>query len=194
MFKDVLNLQKLRKPEILGNLLKLLAFQVGGEVSYTELSKKLGIDHATAQYFIYLLEESFIIFRLQALKRNLRNEVVKSRKVYFWDLGIRNSIIQNYNTLEFRDDIGKLWENFCVAERLKFKTNKRDHFNTYFWRTYQQKEIDYLEESGGAFKAFGFKFSTGKKPKIPNDFNQAYERTEFHVIDQENFMQELFTN
>jgi uncharacterized protein len=192
LFKDILNFQNLRKPELLQNLLRLLAFQISNEVSYTELAGKTNVDNSVVQKYIYLLEESFIIFRLPALKRNLRNEITKSRKIYFWDLGIRNSLIQNYNSFEYRNDTGALWENFCIIERMKYLKNNNSFFNPYFWRTHDQKEIDYIEESEGKLKAFEFKLSAGKKPHIPEAFLASYNNSSFSVVNKDNFMEELF--
>ncbi len=189
LFKDVLNFQDLRKPELLNSLLKLLAFQIGHEVSFTELSNNLGIDQTVIQRYLGLLEETFIVFRLPALKRNLRNEVGKTRKVYFWDLGIRNILIQNTNSLDFRNDIGQLWENFCICERLKLYNNQRlSPPNTYFWRTYNQKEIDLVEEKEGKLRAFEFKWADKKKIKMPSDFDKAYPNTGLEIISPGNFI------
>lgn len=194
LFKDVFEFQYLKKPEIITDLLKLLSFQISNEVSFTELSRKLGVDQTVIQRYIHLLEESFILFRLPALKRNLRNEVVKTRKIYFWDLGIRNAIIQNTNPIEFRNDFGALWENFCVAERLKFLhyfyPNQQQ---SYFWRTYSQKEIDYIEERQGKYKAFEFKWSATRKSRLPDDFRKAYELDDFLTITPSNFHSTLYS-
>ena len=126
---------------------------------------QLGVDQTVIQKYLHLLEEAFVIFRLSSFKRNLRNEIKKSRKIYFWDLGIRNAIIQNFNILELRDDIGKLWENFCITERLKFLHNNQYSVNKYFWRTYNQKEIDYIEEKNNHLTAYEFKWNHTKKHK-----------------------------
>ncbi len=188
LFKDIFTFQELKKPELFLNLLKLLAFQIGNEVSYTELAGKLRTDQSIVQKYIRLLEDSFIIFRLPGLKRNLRNEVGKSRKIYFWDLGIRNMLIQNLNTLDFRNDIGALWENFCISERLKkLHYYYRTLFNTYFWRTYEQKEIDYTEERNGIFYAYEIKYNPNKKAKFPELFKQTYPNSQFRVINTDNF-------
>lgn len=193
LFKDILEFQQLRKPDILMNLLRLLAFQISNEVSYTELANKLKVDQTVVQRYIQLLEDSFIIFRIQALKRNLRNEVGKSRKIYFWDLGVRNAIIQNTNSLDLRDDQGALWENFCISERLKFmKYNHPLLFQSYFWRTYNQKEIDYIEERDGFFHAFEFKWSPKKRLQLPEDFKKTYGNTDFKIITPENFQSEIY--
>jgi predicted AAA+ superfamily ATPase len=186
LFKDVFTFQDIRKPELLTNLLKLLAFQIGQEVSFTELSQKLGTDQAIVQKYVKILEDSFVIFRLSALSRNMRNEVSKTRKIYFYDLGVRNTLIQNYNDLETRNDVGFLWENFCVLERMKQLSYKQDFRNVYFWRNYKQKEIDYIEEQGGEFTPFEFKWSESKKALLPKDFSQNYTSTDLKIIHKNN--------
>ncbi len=193
LFKDILEFQYLKKPEILLNLLKLLAFQISHEVSYTELAGKLQVDQTVIQRYIQLLEDNHIIFRLPALKRNLRNEVAKSRKVYFWDLGVRNAIIQRTAGLDTRDDQGQLWENFCVAERLKMLSYEYSgDYNVYFWRTYSQKEIDFIEEREGKLRAFEFKWSDKKQPKIPEDFKSSYPDVLYKTISPGNFVSEIY--
>jgi predicted AAA+ superfamily ATPase len=188
LFKDILVFQQLKKPELLHDLLKMLAFQVSNEVSYSELAGKLRIDQTVVQRYIQLLEDSFIIFRLPALKKNLRNEIGKTRKIFFWDLGIRNALIQQFNTLENRDDQGALWENFCISERLKkLHYQGMDQVKTWFWRTYAQKEIDYVEEVENSFHAFEIKWSQRKALKSPNDFLTAYPNASFEVINRDNY-------
>ncbi|MBI5414958.1 ATP-binding protein [Candidatus Peregrinibacteria bacterium] len=194
LFKDVFTFQELKKPELLTKLLRLIAFQIGSEVSYHELAQKLGVDQTVIQRYLFLLEEAFVIFRLSALKRNLRNEVTKSRKIYFWDLGIRNSLIQNHNRLEFRNDIGALWENFCIAERMKYLNNHQKGVNHYFWRTYAQKEIDYIEEAGNTLCAYEFSWNHKKKRKLPKAFSESYKNSTFEVIHPENFQKFLLGN
>jgi len=194
LFKDILEFQHLKKPDVLLELLKLLAFQISNEVSYTELARKLRVDQTVVQRYIQLLEDSFIIFRLKALKKNLRNEIGKSRKIYFWDLGVRNALIQNTNSLDFRNDQGALWENFCVAEREKtMDYNIPRIVNTYFWRNYNQKEIDLIEERGEKYIAYEFKWSTVKKFKPPADFIKGYPGSEFRVVTPENFVSEIYS-
>ncbi len=189
LFKDVFNFQDLRKPDILLNLLQLLAHQIGHEVSYTELSNRLGIDQVSVQRYLKLLEEAFIIFKLPALKRNMRNEVGKTRKVFFWDLGLRNILIRNTNSLEIRNDLGQLWENFCIVERIKYTQNNNYVFpNRYFWRTYEQKEIDLVEENDGLFSVYEFKWSLKKTKPVPLDFKIAYGVDNMEYITPENFM------
>lgn len=193
LFKDIYTFQQLKKPEVILDLLKLLAFQVSSEVSFTELAGKLKVDQTVIQRYIQLLEDNFILFKLQALRKNLRTEVGKTRKIYFWDIGIRNILIQNTNVLENRDDQGKLWENFCVSERMKIlKYKSLQPVQSFFWRTYTQKEIDYIEEKEGGFKAFEFKWSLKKQGKLPADFAQAYNNPELKTINPENFSDELY--
>ena len=187
LYKDILTWENLKKPVKLENLLRALAFQIGAEVSYNELGKTCGLDSQTVERYIDLLEKSFIVFRLGALSRNLRNEIKKSRKIYFYDLGIRNSIINNFNEPVLRNDIGQLWENFLVAERLKYNHYRNIHVNAYFWRTHNQQEIDYIEERDGKLYAFEFKWSDSKKKKLPISFRKAYPNSDFQIISKENY-------
>ncbi|NCA84945.1 MAG: DUF4143 domain-containing protein [Clostridia bacterium] len=182
LFKDIYALQQIKKPESLERLLRMLAFHIGQEVSFQELAREIRIDQTIVQRYIHLLEENFIIFRLGAYKKNLRNEISKSRKIYFWDLGIRNSLIQNHNPIELRDDAGALWENFCIAERVKFHHNRQHLVNTFFWRTYQQKEIDYIEERDGKLAAFEMKWGANKQATVPKDFLKAYPKASFQLV------------
>lgn len=141
----------------------MLALQLGKEVSYYELSKTLQVSHLTIQKYIDLLEQNFVIFRLNAFSRNLRKEISKSIKVYFYDLGIRNALINNYNPLSLRNDVGALWENFCIAERIKSNSYSQRQVNSYFWRTYDQNEIDYVEEINGIITGYEIKYSPKQK-------------------------------
>jgi uncharacterized protein len=186
LYKDLLQFQGIRKPEILGKLLQALAFQVSSEVSFNELSNLLQVDKNTISNYIDLLEKAFIIFRLTPLKRNLRNEISSSRKIYFFDNGIRNSLIANYNPLAIRNDTGALWENFIVSERRKFLHYNRIWANTYFWRTHAQQEIDYLEERNGKIYAFEFKWNPKKTGRPSKTFSNAYPEAEFATITPEN--------
>mgnify|MGYP001112647431 CR=1 FL=1 len=193
LFKDVLSYQNIKRPDVLTDLLKLLAFQISNEVSFTELSGILKVDQTVVQRYIQLLEDSFIVFRLPALKRNLRNEVGKTRKIYFWDIGVRNMLIQNLNTLDFRNDHGALWENFCISERMKhLKKDPLNMIQPYFWRTYSQKEVDYIEDNQGKINAYEFKWSEKKKVKIPRDFTNAYKNSAFEIITPDNFYNVLY--
>jgi len=186
LFKDILNYEGLKKPKVLINLLKMLALQIGNEVSYNELSKNLGVNTRTVEKYIDLLEKCFVVFRLNAFSKNLRKEISKSFKVYFYDLGIRNSLIRNYNPLEIRNDAGALWENFCIIERIKRNSYYNIYANYYFWRTYTQKEIDFIEEREG--KLFAYEIKWNKKAKsIPKEFLEEYKNSSFEVINRNNY-------
>lgn len=186
LYKDVLSLIGIRKPAILEKLLKALALQIGNEVSYNELSNLLEIDKATVAKYIDLLEKSFIVFQLTSFSRNQRNEIKNNRKIYFYDNGIRNMIINNLNPIDSRSDKGALWENFLISERIKIQ-NYHEHFsNNYFWRTIQRQEIDFIEEKNGNINAFEFKWKSGGRNKIPKSFLENYQATG-KVIDKDNF-------
>jgi len=187
LYKDVLQFNRLKRSDLLFKLLQALALQLGHEVSYNELSKLLGENHHTIRNYIELLEKSFVIFRLGSFSRNLRKELTRSFKVYFMDNGIRNSLINNFNPLSMRDDVGALWENFCVTERMKLLHNQREFPNRYFWRTYDRKEIDYLEEAGGRLSACEFKWNPSAKVKKPVEFLETYPKSSFEVINRENY-------
>lgn len=186
LFRDILALGNIKKPEVLEKILRALAFQVGHEVSYNEIAQLTGVDKNTVSTYIHLLELSFIIFPLTSFSRNLRNEIKTNRKIYFYDNGIRNALIQNYNPIEFRNDIGALWENFLMVERLKHNHYHKNYVNSYFWRTVQKQEIDYIEESGGKIKGFEFKWNPKVKPNIPINFVKTYH-AEVAVINRDNF-------
>ena len=185
LYKDVLAFEGIKKSAIIENLLKLLALQLGNEVSYNELARSLGISRLTTQKYIDILEQSFIIFTLKAFSRNLRKEISKSVKIYFYDLGVRNSLIQNFNALSLRNDAGALWENLMIAERIRNNSHRQVRPNQYFWRTYDQKEIDYIEESGGQLSAFEFKLSG--QAKIPAEFLKSYPNSKFTTIAKNNY-------
>jgi hypothetical protein len=190
LYKDILLLEQIKKPESLIKLLQGLAFQVGSPVSYNELSKLCGIDAKTVEKYIILLEQAFIVFRLGSFSRNLRSELKKSRKIYFYDNGIRNALIANFNQIENRTDIGALWENFMVAERVKQQAYGQVWVNHWYWRTTEQQEIDLIEEADGTINAYEFKWNPKDKAKIPNSFKQAYPDAQCKIIDRENM--ELF--
>jgi uncharacterized protein len=187
LYKDVLQYHQLKRSDLLFKLLQALAFQMGHEVSYGELAKLLGENHHTVRNYIELLEKSFVLFRLASFSRNLRKEISKSFKVYFFDNGIRNSLINNFNPVNQRNDTGALWENFCVLERMKLFHNSRQFPNRYFWRTYDRKEIDYLEEEGGVLTATEFKWSPTAKVKKPSEFLETYPESRFRVVNRENY-------
>ncbi|SFU15874.1 hypothetical protein SAMN04489724_4485 [Algoriphagus locisalis] len=187
LYKDVLQLDYIRKPNHIEKLLKALAFQVGSEVSYNELAQTIGnIDTATVEKYLDLLEKAFVIFKLPAFSRNLRNEIKKGKKYYFADNGIRNVLISNFTLPEMRQDKGALWENFLISERLKTNAYQGRFANTYFWRTHDQAEIDYLEETDGILKAYEFKWKE-RKVRFPSSFLEAYPNNETSIISRENF-------
>lgn len=188
LFKDILSYQNIRKPELLEKLLTGLALQMGQEVSYNELGQMLGVDKVTIEKYIELLEKCFVVFRLGSFNRNLRNELKKSRKIYFFDNGVRNAILNNFSPLALRQDVGALWENFMVSERIKQNSYNRDYRKLYFWRTQTQQEIDLLEEKDGILYAFEFKWNDKKKAKIPKSFIEAYPEYRFEVITPANYM------
>ena len=191
LYKDILAFQNIRKPDILNKLLTALALQLGQEVSYNELSQLIGIDKATVEKYIDLLEKCFVVFRLSSFSRNLRNELKKSRKVYFYDTGVRNAILNNFAPLALRQDTGVLWENFMISERVKQLSYNRDYRKSYFWRTQTQQEIDLLEEKDGVFYAFEFKWNEKKQAKIPKIFAEAYPDHQFRVITPANYIEFL---
>lgn len=187
LYKDLLNYHGIRKPEILSKLLIALALQVGSEVSYNELANLLRIDRATVEQYIGLLEQAYVIVRLNPFSRNIRNEISSTRKIYFYDNGIRNALIGNFNVLSMRNDVGALWENFLVSERIKANHYKESNARSYFWRTHAQQEIDYLEEYGGQMYAYEFKWNPKAKAKFPSSFVEAYQPHEKKVISTDNF-------
>lgn len=187
LYKDVLQMDSIRKPSHLEKLLKALAFQVGSEVSYHELAQTIGnIDTATVEKYLDLLEKAFVIFKLPAFSRNLRNEIKKGKKYYFYDNGIRNVLISNFSIPDMRQDKGALWENFLISERIKYNSYTGRFVNSYFWRTHDQAEIDYIEESDGILHAFEFKWKD-QKVRFPASFLQAYPDHETAVIIKQNF-------
>lgn len=188
LFKDLLSYNGIRKPELLEKLLKALAFQIGNLVSYNELANMLQVDKNTISTYIDLLEKTFVVFRLQPFSRNLRKEISSSRKIYFYDTGIRNTLINNLNSFEYRDDKGALWENFVIAERMKYIHYQGLYANSWFWRTQQQQEIDYLEESGGILKGYEFKWNSDKKYHVPSAFLETYPKSEVQLINNQNFL------
>ncbi len=188
LLKDILELEKIKASKILLDLLRLVAFQIGNEVSLSELGKSLGLDYKTVARYLDLLEKSFALFNLRGFSRNLRKEITKKSRYYFYDNGIRNAIVSNFNDLEERDDLGKLWENFMVSERLKTQQYLNIFANNYFWRTWDQKEIDWLEERQGRLFGFEFKFSSDKI-KIPKEFLKVYSNAEITIITRENYLE-----
>lgn len=186
LFKDILSFAGIRKPEILEKVLQALAFQIGSEVSFNEIAQLTGIDKNTVANYIRLLELSYIVYPITSFSRNLRNEIKTNRKIYFYDNGVRNTIIQNFNPITLRNDIGALWENFLMTERLKRNHYHSYYCNKYFWRTKQQQEIDYVEETNGKITGFEFKWNPKAKTNIPADFVKTY-KAEVKIITKENF-------
>jgi len=188
LYKDIFTFRDVRKPEILEQLLKALASQVGSEVSYHELAQTVRTDQTTVQRYLDLLEKSFVVFRLPAFSRNLRNELTQTRKVFFYDNGIRNAILGNYSLLPTRTDVGALWENFLVSERLKWLQNQRSHTQHYFWRTTEAREIDYLETFDGQIHAYEFKWNPERSVSFPKPFLNAYPEAQTQIVHPENYL------
>ncbi len=182
LYKDILSFGQVKKPVILDKLLKAIALQIGSEVSYNELGQMVGADKETVERYIDLLEKAFIIFRLNALSRNVRNEIKKGKKIYFYDNGIRNALIGNFQQFEMRADKGELWENYIVSERVKYLNNNGFYGNFYFWRTTQQQEIDFVEEQDGKFSAYEFKLNLKKNLRISSTFRKTYEINEMKMV------------
>lgn len=191
LYKDIFALEGLKHSQLFTDLLTKLALQVGSEVSYNELASSLRLSIETLQKYIELLEKCFVLFVLPAFSRNLRKEVgKKTRKIYFYDLGVRNAIINQFASLNLRSDVGALWENFCIAELIKKAHNKGFFPNNYFWRTYDGKEIDFIEEFDGILRAYEFKYSPNQKVKLPKIFVEEY-RPQFSAINRENYAEYL---
>ncbi|MCR5138748.1 MAG: ATP-binding protein [Bacteroidaceae bacterium] len=187
LYRDILSLDGIGKPDKLVRLLQAIAFQIGHQVRYSEIGALVGLDPKTVERYVDILEKSYIIFRLGSFSRNLRNELKSSRKIYFWDLGIRNAVIGNLSQVENRTDAGELWENLVIAERQKMLSYQGSFAHSWFWRTQQQKEIDYLEEEDGVLKAFEFKWNDRKaNAKCPSSFSSAYPSAVYQVITPNN--------
>ena len=192
LYKDILALEDIRRPALLEKLLVALALQVGSEVSYNEIAQTVGSDSKTVEKYIDLLEKCYIVFRLGAFNRNLRTELKKSKKIYFYDNGIRNAVIQNFAPLSMRNDVGALWENFFISERIKSNEYEGRYAKSYFWRTTQQQEIDYIEETDGQFTAFEMKWNPRKKTTpLPAVFLKTYPVAQEAVITPENYLEWL---
>ena len=192
LYNDILALDNIKHSKSIVNLLQILALQIGSEVSFNEVSNKLGISVNTVIKYIDLLEKCFVIFTLPALSRNLRNEVgLKSKKIFFYDLGIRNALLNNFSNLSLRTDIGALWENFCIVELIKKAQREGREPNKYFWRTYDKKEIDYIEEEDSAMKAFEFKYNKNAKIKISEEFQTAYNTENIKIVNSQNWCKYL---
>ena len=190
LYKDLLNLESVRRPALLGKILTALALQVTCEVSYNELAQTVGTDNKTVEKYVDLLEKCYIIFKLNGFSRNLRTELKRAKKIYFYDNGIRNAILQNFAPLALRQDAGALWENFFIGERIKANQYGGRYVNSYFWRTSQQQEIDYVEECDGRFSLFEMKWNPKRSgTKFPNAFLSAYDVQEKNVVTPENWLE-----
>ncbi len=187
LYKDILMLEDVKKPDNLVKLLQALAFQVGSQVSYRELGQLCNLDTKTVEKYITLLEQAYIVFRLGSFSRNLRNELKFSKKIYFFDNGIRNALISNFSQIENRTDSGALWENFLISERMKHMHYSMQWANTWFWRTTQQTEIDYIEEQNGQLSAFEFKWNPKAKYRQPKLFLETYQNVTLKIISRDNF-------
>lgn len=189
LYKDILEWERIKKPDKIVKLMKAMAYQIGSEVSYNELSQIVEIDKGTIEKYINLLEQTKIIFRLPSYNRNLRNELKFGRKIYFCDNGIRNALINNLSDIEFRQDAGALWENFMISELRKYNHYTHNYCNTYFWRTTQKQEIDYIEEKDGKLTAYEFKWNPKKKSRVSTTFTSAYPESVVKTINPDNFYQ-----
>ena len=189
-YKDALEFEGLKKPEMIVKLLQLIAFQVGGEVSYNELAVKLETTRKTVMNYIYLLEQAFVIFRLPPFSRNIRNEIGRKNKIYFYDLGVRNALINSFDKLDARNDIGALWENFLIIERIKLIERKKWYRNRYFWRTQEKEEIDYIEDYDGRLHGYEFKWGN-KTYEIPRSFIEEYKNSDIAIVNRSNYKEFL---
>ena len=188
LLKDILSFEGIRQPDKVMRLLRLIAYQVGSEVSYNELGTQLGISKNTVESYLDLLSKVFIIYRLPAYSTNPRKEISKGSKWYFFDNGIRNAVINDFKLLTLRNDIGSLWENYLIAERIKRNEYRRENVEYYFWRGYNQQEVDLIEFQNGTLSAFEFKYSSNKKFKIPSAFKEAYPDASFKQISRDSYL------
>jgi predicted AAA+ superfamily ATPase len=187
LYKDLFSFKGIQKPDVLQKLVRALALQLGSEVSYNELANLLGIDKETVENYIGLLEKCFVVFRLESFSRNMRNEIKKGKKIYFYDNGVRNAVISNFAPLELRTDVGALWENLMVSERVKRNSYAGSYAQLYFWRTHDQKEIDLVEEQDGVLSTFEIKYNPRVKAKPPKAFAENYPNSTWQVVTPDNF-------
>ena len=187
LYKDLFMYRGIKKPDLIQKLVRALALQLGNEVSYNELSSLLGVDRGTIETYINLLEKCFVVFRLDSFSRNLRNEIKKGKKIYFYDNGIRNAVLSNFAPLELRNDVGALWENLMVSERVKRNSYLGDFAQLFFWRTHEQQEIDLVEEQDGVLRTFEFKWNDKVKGKRPKSFFDTYPNSTYEVVTPENY-------
>ncbi len=188
LLKDILEFENIRSADKILNLLRLVAFQVGGELSYNEIGAQLSMSKNTVEKYLDLLSKVYVLHSVNAFSRNLRKEIAKGKKWYFYDNGLRNILIGNMNPVAVRDDVGKLWENYIISERIKFQKYRRMLVYNYFWRTYDQQEIDWVEDRGGQLHAYEFKWSPNKRVKEPVAWKKGYENTVFEVIHRDNYL------
>lgn len=186
LYKDILSYADIRKPEVLEKLVQALALQLGSEVNYSELAQTVNVDKNTISKYIDILQKGYIIFKLSSFSRNVRNEIKTNKKIYFYDNGVRNMVIGNFNPLDLRTDKGALWENFLISERMKQIEYKQSLARTYFWRTKQQQEVDFVEENSGKIIGYEFKWNKKKTTRLPKTFVESYH-AESNVIDRDNF-------
>lgn len=187
LYKDIFSFQDVRKPEIIEQLLQALALQIGSEVSFSELGRLLGLNSITIQRYIDLLEKSYVVFHLRSFSRNVRSELKKSRKIYFYDNGVRNALLGDYKPLDLRNDIGGLWENYLISERMKHNAYNAFYGKSYFWRTQQQQEVDYIEDYDGVLHTYEFKWSSTKQPRLTETFAKNYPDHTFTVVNPDNY-------
>lgn len=188
LLKDILSYEGIKKRDKILQLLQKIAFRVGKEISLEGLGKELQISKNTVERYLDLLSQVFVLYKVTGFSRNLDNEITKKNRWYFYDNGIRNAVISSFNSLELRDDVGDLWENYLASERLKYQEYQSIHCNNYFWRTHSRQEIDWIEETDGGLKAFEFKWNTNKKVKCPKLWEKNYPNSEFHVINPDNYL------
>jgi predicted AAA+ superfamily ATPase len=189
LFKDVLNFEGIKKSNIIYRLTQMLAFRIGSEINYSSLATEIGINKLTVEKYITILEQNFIIFTLHSFSNNLDNELKKGKKIYFWDVGIRNALIKNFSPIELRNDVGALWENFVIVEKMKQNRYQNQHSEYYFWRTTQQQEIDLIEVNNQKILAYEIKYNPKQKAKFSKTFINNYKPTESKVINLDNFFE-----
>ena len=190
LYRDILTISKIKKPKKIIDLLILLALQIGSEVSVSELAQNTNLTQSTVENYLDVLEKMFVIFNVRGFSRNLRKEISKTSKYYFFDMGVRNALIRNFNPLSLRGDAGAMFENWVISEKIKKSNNNRDFSNFYFWRTYDQQEIDLVEDSKGSITAYECKWKKDTK-KIPNDWKKAYPQSQFNLINKDNVFEFL---
>lgn len=190
LYRDILTISKIKKPKKVIDLLTLLALQIGNEVSVSELAQNTNLTQSTVENYLDVLEKMFVIFNIRGFSRNLRKEISKTSKYYFFDLGVRNALIRNFNNLSLRSDADAMFENWVISEKIKKSNNNRDFSNFYFWRTYDQQEIDLIEESKGNILAYECKWKKDTK-KIPNDWKKTYPQSQFNLINKDNVFEFL---